>query len=107
MNYSTSRSLRGKTVYVDWGSGDYAALTFVRWKRMRRSSGDSDTNKIDVGMVVRCDWRAGPPFNRKPPKGFPQGCFTIRPYNPVYRTHRNCGMRDRPIRRPVLSRVRA
>lgn len=107
--YTPSRSLRGKTVYMDWGSGDHAALTFVCWQRMRRGSGftPDEANRIEVGAVVRCDWLAGPPFNRKPPKGFPKGCFTICHYHSLYRTARASRMRVRAIRRPPLARVRA
>lgn len=99
------KSLHGKTVYMDFGSAYIHGLTFVRWYRTRNGDGSKDTNKMGVGALVRCDWLAGAPFNRRPPAGYCKGHFIICPYHALHRTYRHARMGIRAIRRPKVGEL--
>lgn len=95
-------------VHVWWSASEIVSVRFVRWVRMRRGSGDDDTNKIQVGALVWSDWLFSPPLmkTRRARGGMPRGHFRIRPYHTLYPTYQDARMLRNAIVKPSLNRVR-
>jgi hypothetical protein len=74
--------------------------------RTRMHTGGDDTNTIGVGALVYVPWRCGPPFNRKPPRGFKKGHFVLRPYWPLYRSARDLYCNRRRIKHPPAKTIK-
>jgi hypothetical protein len=104
VKYTPAKSLRGKAVYMDQDGAAWP-YKFVRWVKTKLHTGGEDTDKIGVGALVYVPWRCGPPFNRKPPRGFTKGHFVLRAYWPLYRSPYHFRHR-KELQRPPAGRVR-
>ena len=97
-----NNKLKGKTIHFFWGAGNTAAVTFIRWQKMRMGTGGEDTNKIGVGAIVESNWMFARNMIKKIPNGLRRWQYAIRPYTPLYRTNRSTWLRKGAIRRPKV-----
>ena len=86
-----------KVIYFWWSASEVIAVTFVRYVRMRRNTGGKDTNKIDVGVLVKSS--SYPPYDGRVRQ------FKINPYTPIYKTYQSARLRRNAIKKPMLSQI--
>lgn len=100
-----------KRIFYFWYSASYVyAVKFVRWHRMRMSTGGADSNKLGVGMIGGSDLLTRTPgyYTSELPRidhGCVRGQMAIRPYTELYYTYGDAMKRQRAVRRPSLEHV--
>jgi hypothetical protein len=96
---------KGTPIYFWWNSSYIHQVTFVKWCRMRMSTGRDDSNKLGVGAIVESDWLFDKCICPKIPHGLKRGQYRLRPYTNLYRSNSAAKQHTRKIRRPKLSEI--
>ena len=91
-------------VYMWVSASDVGVFTFIRWCKMKRCDGSSDTNKMGVGAVLYSPWRCAPPLrNSKDRDGLPVGYMKARPYWDLFYDNPYHCSKPRKLKRPTLA----
>ena len=100
-------------LYFWWSATSVYSVRFVRWHRMRMSTGGEDSNKLGVGVIGASDLLTRTPLGfwggkacyPRIDNGCVRGQMAIRPYTPLYRSYDDAWKHKRPVRRPSLEHV--
>ena len=99
---------KGQRVYMWWSASETHRVKFIRWARMRMSTGGDDTNKLGVGAIVWSEWLFRQPLmNRRQRHGLCAGNCRVEPYHDLYRKNPyRYGYKTPKVRRPKLKDVK-
>jgi hypothetical protein len=93
-------------VYFWWSASNVYGAKFINWVVTRMHTGDKDTNKLGVGVLVESDWLFDKIIVNKIPYGCKRGQYILAPYDDLYRSYESAWKHKGKIKRPTVEQVR-